>query len=94
MYMSEFQPCRCACGAGTGILMAMLKLGWYTSPDPLFMLVLLLCHAQPTAMNLQTVATLNQNGEAEMSCILCWQYLAALVTLPLWMTFFVVIVSP
>jgi len=79
---------------GTSILLAMRKLGWYTPPDPLFMLILLLCHAPPTAMNLQTVATLNRNGEAEMSCILCWQYLAALVTLPLWMSLFVFMVSP
>lgn len=74
--------------------MAMLKMGLFTAPDPLFLLVLLLCHAPPTAMNLQTVATLNQNGEEEMSALLCWQYLAALVTLPLWMLLFVTITSP
>ena len=58
------------------------------------MFTLLLMHATPTAMNLQTVATLNQNGEDELSCLLCWQYLACLISLPLWMCLFVYLVAP
>ena len=82
--------------AGTGIVMSLLAAGAFRVPagDPLFLFVLLLSHSTPTAMNLQTVATLNQNGEEEMSCLLCWQYLASLITLPLWMCLFVVLVSP
>lgn len=70
-------------------MVVMVKSGAVRPPDSLFTLTLLLCHAPPTAMNLQTVATLNQNGEGELSRVLCWQYLSALVTLPLWMSLFV-----
>lgn len=73
--------------------MLLLKAGAFRSPDILFTLTLLLVHATPTAMNLQTVATLVQNREEEMSCLLCWQYLSSLLVLPLWMLLFVYLTS-
>ena len=45
-------------------------------------------HATPTAVNVQTIATLQQNGEAEVSCILFWQYMGSIVTLPLLLLLF------
>lgn len=71
--------------------MGLFKLGVIRPPDLLFLLTLLLCHATPTAMNLQTVAVLRRNGEAEVSYLLCWQYLASLITIPIWMSLFVLL---
>lgn len=45
-------------------------------------------HATPTAINVQTIATLQQNGEAEVSCILFWEYVASVITLPLLLLLF------
>lgn len=52
------------------------------------MLVLLLGHSTPTAVNVQTLATLHRNGEAEISALLFWQYLGAVATLPLLLTLY------
>ena len=52
-------------------MLGLCRAGVVTPPDPLFLVVLLLAHSTPTAINMQTVATLHQNGEAEMSCLLC-----------------------
>ncbi len=57
-------------------------------PNALFTLVLLLGHSTPTAINVQTLATLHQNGEQEVSALLFWQYVGAIFTLPLLLTFF------
>lgn len=69
--------------------MLAIKVGLFTSPNPLFDLVLCICHCTPTALNLQTVATLNQNGEAEIATLICWQYIASLITVPFWMGVFI-----
>lgn len=57
--------------AGIALVLGLCRAGVVKSPDPLFLVVLLLAHSTPTAINMQTVATLHQNGEAEMSCLLC-----------------------
>ncbi len=53
------------------LVLGLRRAGVVVPPDPLFLIVLLLAHSTPTAINMQTVATLHQNGEAEMSCLLC-----------------------
>ncbi len=45
-------------------------------------------HATPTAINVQTIATIHQNGEEEVSCILFWQYIASIISLPLLLLLF------
>jgi len=45
-------------------------------------------HATPTAINVQTIATIHQNGEAEVSCILFWQYMGSIIFLPLLLLMF------
>ena len=45
-------------------------------------------HATPTAVNVQTLATLQKNGEAEVSCMLFWQYAMSIITLPLLLLLF------
>ena len=52
-------------------MLGLRHAGVIVPPDPLFLIVLLLAHSTPTAINMQTVATMHQNGEAEMSCMLC-----------------------
>ena len=37
---------------------------------------------------LQTVAVMHNSGEAEVATLLFWQYAAAVVLLPMWMTAF------
>jgi hypothetical protein len=51
----------------------------------LLVLVLLLL---PAALNVHTLATLHNNKEAEMGAMLFWQYLAACITLPAALSFF------
>lgn len=58
-------------------MLGLCRAGVVKPSDPLFLVVLLLAHSTPTAINMQTVATLHQNGEAEMSCLLCAARLAA-----------------
>ncbi len=53
------------------LVLSLVRAGAVAPPDPMFLVVLLLSHSTPTAINMQTVATLHQNGEAEMSCLLC-----------------------
>ncbi|CAL5223347.1 g5851 [Coccomyxa viridis] len=74
--------------AGTAALLLLRKAGVFDPPDALFMLVLFLGHATPTAINVQTIATIHQNGEAEVSCILFWQYIASIISLPLLLLLF------
>ncbi len=57
--------------AGMALVLGLRHAGVIVPPDPLFLIVLLLAHSTPTAINMQTVATMHQNGEAEMSCMLC-----------------------
>lgn len=53
------------------LVLGLRHAGVVAPPDPLFLVVLLLAHSTPTAINMQTLATIHQNGEAEMSCMLC-----------------------
>eukprot|EP00238_Polyblepharides_amylifera_P008235 CAMPEP_0196585868 /NCGR_PEP_ID=MMETSP1081-20130531/52354_1 /TAXON_ID=36882 /ORGANISM="Pyramimonas amylifera, Strain CCMP720" /LENGTH=391 /DNA_ID=CAMNT_0041907561 /DNA_START=316 /DNA_END=1488 /DNA_ORIENTATION=+ len=69
---------------GVPIVVAAVKYGIVKPPDQLFVFVLLLQHCMPTAINMHTVATLHQNGVAEVTTALFWQYLLSLITLPLW----------
>jgi predicted permease len=71
---------------GLGLVMGLHAIGVFHAPDALFMLVLLVSHSMPTAMQLGTVATLRKSGEAEVSALLFWQYMSCLVTLPLALT--------
>lgn len=74
--------------AGMLIVLAAIWVEIIQPPSQLFVFVLLLQHAAPTAINMQTVAALHGSGEAEVSTLLFWQYAASTVLLPLWMTLF------
>ena len=76
----------------TAVVVLCLWLGVYTAPDPMFLLTLLLANATPSAINLQMVTVLYGNGAEEMSQLLFFQYLAAVVTLPLYTRLFLAII--
>ncbi|KAL3144526.1 hypothetical protein ABBQ32_004260 [Trebouxia sp. C0010 RCD-2024] len=78
---------------GTGMVVLAHKWHIFRAPDPLFFMVLLLTHTTPTAINLQTVVTIHQNKEQEMSCILFWQYICSVFTLPGFMSAYLYIVN-
>lgn len=82
-----WQVCGC-CTAGTLLVLGLIRAGVVLPPNALFTLVLLLGHSTPTAINVQTLATLHQNGEQAVSALLFWQYMGAILTLPLLLTFF------
>lgn len=70
------------------MVLGLRRAGAFVPPNPLFTLVLLLGHSTPTAINVQTLATLHQNGEEAVSALLFWQYMGAIITLPPLLLFF------
>ncbi|KAI3794431.1 hypothetical protein L1987_37063 [Smallanthus sonchifolius] len=78
----------------SGILMVKgaVYLG-FVEPDPLYVFVLLLQFAVPPAMNTGTIMQLFGVGESECSVIMLWTYGLASVSLSLWSTLFMWIVS-
>eukprot|EP00878_Enallax_costatus_P006976 GHUV01007310.1.p1 GENE.GHUV01007310.1~~GHUV01007310.1.p1 ORF type:complete len:555 (+),score=162.68 GHUV01007310.1:369-2033(+) len=58
----------------------------YTAPDPMFVLVMLVINTMPSGLNLAVLASVNHNAEAEIGCLLFWEYCAAFITLPLALT--------
>jgi len=73
---------------GVTVVIVSVHTGVVQPPDSFFMFVLMLQHCMPTAINMHTVATLHQNGVAEVTTVLFWQYLASIITVPCWMMFF------
>ncbi|CAD5180895.1 unnamed protein product [Musa acuminata subsp. malaccensis] len=61
--------------------------------DPLYHFILLLQYALPPAMNIGTITQLFGAGESECSVIFLWTYSLASVSLTLWSTYFMWLVS-
>ncbi|XP_077215877.1 protein PIN-LIKES 1-like isoform X2 [Tasmannia lanceolata] len=61
--------------------------------DPLYQFILLIQFALPPAMNIGTMTQLFGAGESECSVIFLWCYALASVSLTLWSTFFMWLVS-
>lgn len=51
----------------------MFAAGWLVAPDSMFLLVMLIQNAVPTALNVHTLATLHANREEEVGALLFWQ---------------------
>lgn len=77
----------------TGLVVVALHFKLFTSPDPMFLLSLLLANATPTAINMQTLTVLYNFGAEEMSQMLFFQYLFALITLPGYIGIFLKIIQ-
>ncbi|KAF5769235.1 putative membrane transport protein [Helianthus annuus] len=78
-----------------GILMVKgaIYLGFVDIADPLYVFILLLQFAVPPAMNTGTIMQLFGVGESECSVIMLWTYGLASVSLSLWSTIFMWLVS-
>ncbi|XP_039120154.1 protein PIN-LIKES 3-like [Dioscorea cayenensis subsp. rotundata] len=77
---------------GVVIVRGAIHMGLVYS-DPLFQFILLLQYAVPPAMNISTITQLFGAGENECSVIFLWVYGFASVSLTLWSTFFMWLLS-
>ncbi|WRX12089.1 Membrane transport protein - like 4 [Theobroma cacao] len=73
--------------SGIGVVKAAQHFGLVGS-DSLYQFVLLLQYAVPPAMSVGTMTQFFQLGQGETSVIMLWTYAVAAVTLTLWSTFF------
>ncbi|KAK6271112.1 hypothetical protein POUND7_008210 [Theobroma cacao] len=73
--------------SGIGVVKAAQHFGLVGS-DSLYQFVLLLQYAVPPAMSVGTMTQFFQLGQGETSVIMLWTYAVAAVTLALWSTFF------
>jgi hypothetical protein len=48
----------------------------------MFMLVMLIQNAVPTALNLQTLAVMFGNHDTDLGQLMFWMYLATVITMP------------
>ncbi|KAL9241499.1 hypothetical protein vseg_015607 [Gypsophila vaccaria] len=77
---------------GVVVVRAAVHFGFVGS-DPLYQFVLMLHFALPPAMTIGTMSQLFEEGEAECSVIMLWTYAVSALSLTLWSTFFMSIVS-
>ncbi|RZC45808.1 hypothetical protein C5167_038755 [Papaver somniferum] len=77
---------------GVIVVKGAFRLGLIQS-DPLYQFVLLLQFVMPPAMNIGTITQLFKSGESECSVILLWTYSVASISLTIWTTFFLWLVS-
>jgi predicted permease len=78
---------------GTAVIVSSHRAGLFYAPNSFYLFTLLLNWTTPTAINIQTVAVLHQNGEAEVSCLLFWQYMCCVVTLPCWLSLYLYLIG-
>ena len=64
----------------------------FEPPDRMFMLVLLLQHAMPSALTMYTIAAVNQSRPDEVATMLFWQYMLSIVTIPACVAVFLVLI--
>ncbi|KAI3798687.1 hypothetical protein L1987_33965 [Smallanthus sonchifolius] len=77
---------------GIGIVKAAQHVGFVGS-DSLYQFVLLIQYSLPPAMAIGTITQLFEEGESECSVIMLWTYGVAAISLTLWSTFFMWLVS-
>ncbi|XP_020268130.1 protein PIN-LIKES 3-like isoform X1 [Asparagus officinalis] len=77
---------------GIVIVKGAIRSGFVHS-DPLYQFILLLQYCVPPAMNIGTITQLFGAGESECSVIFLWTYALASISLTLWSTFFMWLVS-
>lgn len=77
---------------GMGVVKAAYELG-FLPQDPLYRYVLMLQFAIPPAMNIGTMAQLFDVAQEECSVIFLWTYLVAALSLTVWSTIFMAVLS-
>lgn len=78
---------------GIAIVKGAVRLSLVSSSDALYQFILLLQYAVPPAVNIGTITQLFGAGESECSVIMLWTYALASVSLTLWSTIFMWLVS-
>lgn len=78
---------------GILIIKGAIHVGLVPSNDKLFVFLLLIQYALPPAMNIGTMTQLFGAGQSECSVIMLWAYALASVSLTLWSTLFLWILS-
>lgn len=77
---------------GGAAVLGLRSWGAYEPPDRMFVLVLLLMQAMPSALNLYTLAAVHNNHADELATMLFWQYLACVLTIPMSVAVFLAVV--
>lgn len=67
---------------GAVLVLGTEALGWWSAPDDMFRMVMLLQHAMPTALNMHVVATMHRNHDDEVAEMLFWQYVGCVFSIP------------
>ena len=63
-------------------VLGLKAVGAFTSPSKVFMLVLLVQHSMPSALNVYAMAAVGGCCPNEVATMLFWQYVASVVTIP------------
>lgn len=79
--------------SGIGIVKAARHLGLVESSNTLYQFVLMFQFAVPPAMSVGSITQFFQLGQGETSVIMLWTYMVAAVTLTLWSTLFMWILT-
>jgi predicted permease len=72
--------------AGAGCVFGLRAAGVFHEPAAggrMYMFVLLLQHAMPSALNVYTLARVKKNHAEEVATMLFWQYIVSILTIPL-----------
>lgn len=77
---------------GSTMVLGSAKLGWWSTLNPMFVFVLLIQNTTPTAINIQSIATMHGNHEEEMATLIFWQYMVAIVMLPVFVTLYMYLI--
>ncbi|GBF90775.1 auxin efflux carrier family protein [Raphidocelis subcapitata] len=87
-----------AVAAARLVLLPLLGVGWVlaaraagllpASTPRLVVLVMLCVNSVPTALNVHTLCTMHGNCEAEMGAVIFYEYVASIVTVPLFLALF------
>eukprot|EP01023_Acetabularia_acetabulum_P004862 TRINITY_DN12045_c0_g1_i3.p1 TRINITY_DN12045_c0_g1~~TRINITY_DN12045_c0_g1_i3.p1 ORF type:complete len:508 (-),score=21.23 TRINITY_DN12045_c0_g1_i3:678-2135(-) len=78
---------------GTMFLYFVIRQGWIYMPDRVLPFVMLAQWIVPTAINLESIATVHQNQHVQLSIVLFWQYLFSLFTMPAFAYLFLIIIQ-
>lgn len=70
---------------GSIIVIGSAKLGIFTPPNPVFLIILVLQWCVPTANQMQNIASMYDNYESAMGTLIFWQYLVMLFFVPFWL---------
>ncbi|KAJ7195406.1 hypothetical protein O6H91_09G040900 [Diphasiastrum complanatum] len=78
---------------GFGVIFLAYQLGFVPKKDKMFLFVLLLQHAMPSAILSGAMTSLRGYGESEASAVLFWQHIFAVISIAVYITIYLQILS-